>query len=364
MSDYQKVTIVGPLPPPAGGMANQTKKLAEFLRSEGKKVQVVQVNASYKPAFIGKVPIARAFFRLLTYKITLLKQLRHTELVHIMANSGWSWHLFATPAILIARLYNKPVILNYRGGHAREFFDKSWFWVNLSLKRVQAIVVPSPFLEQVFSDFGKQALIVPNVLDRTLFTPKVDDTEAVIPHLIVTRNLEAIYDVASAIKSFAIVQKKFPKAKLSVAGTGPERAALEQLVESLNVVENVTFTGRLEPAEMAELYQNADLMLNTSIVDNTPNSIIESLACATPVVSTNVGGIPKLVTHQHDAYLVNAQDFEKMAEYAITILDNEEERLKLIQNGLSTISKFYWSNVWQKLNACYLQAITKIKSSH
>ena len=364
MADYQKVTIVGPLPPPSGGMANQTKKLAEFLQSEGKKVQVVQVNATYKPAFIGKIPIVRAFFRLLTYKITLLKQLRHTDLVHIMANSGWSWHLFATPAILIARLYNKPVILNYRGGHAREFFDKSWPWINFSLKRVQVIVVPSPFLEQVFADFGKQAIIVPNVLDRTLFTPKVEVNETGRPHLIVTRNLEAIYDVESAIKSFSIVQKKFPAAQLSVAGTGPEREKLERLVENLNIVKNVTFTGRLEPEEMAKLYQKADLMLNTSIIDNTPNSIIESLACATPVVSTNVGGIPKLVTHEHDAYLVNAKDFEKMAEYSIAILENEKERLILINNGLSTISMFYWANVWQKLDGCYLEALTKNKSSH
>jgi hypothetical protein len=44
-------------------------------------------------------------------------------------------------------------------------------------------------------------------------------------------------------------------------------------------------------------------------------------------------------------------------------LENEKERLKLINNGLSTISKFYWENVWQKLDGCYLQALTKNKNS-
>ena len=56
--------------------------------------------------------------------------IKSADVVHIMANSGWSWHLFAAPAIMIARLYNRPVVINYRGGYAQDFFDKSWFWVH------------------------------------------------------------------------------------------------------------------------------------------------------------------------------------------------------------------------------------------
>ena len=57
------IAIVGPLPPPAGGMANQTKQLASFLRSEGLEVSVVQVNPAYRPAWVGKLPIFRAAVR-------------------------------------------------------------------------------------------------------------------------------------------------------------------------------------------------------------------------------------------------------------------------------------------------------------
>ena len=81
MSDIRNVTIVGPLPPPAGGMANQTRKLAEFLRAEGCKVNVIQVNPAYVPAFIGKVPVVRAGFRLLQYVFSLFKGLRDTDVV-------------------------------------------------------------------------------------------------------------------------------------------------------------------------------------------------------------------------------------------------------------------------------------------
>jgi glycosyltransferase involved in cell wall biosynthesis len=357
MSQIKKVTIIGPLAPPAGGMANQTKKLAEFLRSENIEVEVIRTNPDYKPAFIGKVPVIRALFRLVTYKITLMKRLKNTDVIHIMANSGWSWHLFAAPAIFFGRIYNKPVIVNYRGGYAADFFSKSWFWVNLTLKKVQAIVVPSIFLQEVFNDFGKESIVIPNVLDKELFFQASKKTNDNTPHLIVTRNLEAIYDVATTIRAFALVIKEFPKALLSIAGTGPEKQTLIKLINELNLDDSVSFTGRLAPEEMAKLYQSADVMLNASTVDNTPNSIIEALACATPVVSTNAGGIPKLVEDQHDALLVNIADYQKMAEAALEILTSSTLQEKLVNNGLQTIKKFYWSNVWLKLKACYDESL-------
>lgn len=357
MSSLSKVTIIGPLAPPAGGMANQTKKLAEFLRDENLDVEIIRTNADYKPNFVGQIPVVRALFRLVAYIWTLFSRLSHTDIVHIMANSGWSWHLFAAPAIVIARFHNKPVIVNYRGGHAQQFFDKQWRWVNLSLSKVQNVIVPSSFLKQVFNQFEVQAEIVPNVLDQTLFFEKEKKTKSSSPHIIVTRNLEQIYGVDTAIQAFAIIHKDLPKAKLSIAGTGPEREKLKQLVKSLNLESHVVFTGKLTPAEMARLYQSSDIMINASTVDNTPNAIIESLACGTPVVTTNAGGIPNLVTDQHDALLVAIGDEQVMAENALNVLNDSQLSSDLIENGLQTVTKFYWSNVWLTLKACYDDAL-------
>lgn len=356
MGKIKHVTIVGPLPPPAGGMANQTRKLAEFLRSEQVEVNVIQVNSAYWPKFIGGIPVIRAIFRLFQYIFTLLRQLPNTDLVHVMANSGWSWHLFAVPAIWIARLYRKPVVINYRGGYARDFFNKSWFWVKKSVDRSSSVIVPSSFLQGVFAEFSVKADIVPNVLDENLFH-SLNRAEAVYsPHIIVTRNLELIYDVETAILAFCKIKEKYAEARLSIAGTGPELNNLKQLVLKLKLTNDVYFTGRLEPSEMAELYRSADIMINTSRVDNTPNSIIESLACGTAVISTNVGGIPNLVTHEYDALLVDPGDCEAIANYAAELLDDKEKYHGIVENGLKTISQFHWRNVWSKLQHVYVNA--------
>ncbi|WP_286264202.1 glycosyltransferase family 4 protein [Thalassotalea atypica] len=354
-SPIKKVVIVGPLPPPAGGMANQTRQLATFLTNENIDVDIVQVNASYRPAWIGKLPILRAGFRLLQYKSALKNQLKDADIVHIMANSGWSWHLFAAPAIKVAKTFNKPVILNYRGGYADEFFKKSWHYVKRTIDLVDEIVVPSPFLQEVFDGYGKIAVIVPNVLNQQRFNT-LERTAARKPTVIVTRNLEAIYDVGTAIKIFANIRHQYPEAELKIAGTGPELASLTALAASEGVASHVNFLGRLAPEQMAELYKSADLMLNTSLVDNSPNSIIEALACGTPCVSTNVGGIPKLVNHEHDALLAEAKDVNALTVYALAVLNQEKMRASLISNGLATAKKFYWQNVWEQLRQCYEKA--------
>lgn len=354
----RRVTIVGPLPPPAGGMANQTAKLAELLRSEGLQVDVIQINPPYSPAWVGQVPVLRAGIRLLQYLHTLKHRLSpDVQLVHMMANSGWSWHLFAAPAIWMARRKGIPVVLNYRGGYAESFFTKSWRSVERSLRHCAVILVPSTFLQQVFARFGKDSVIVQNVLDTALFSPKPHALSEA-PHLVVTRNLEAIYDVATCIRAFAIVQQQYPAARLSIAGTGPERAMLEQLVADLQL-QQVSFVGRITPAQMAALYQDADLMLNGSLVDNTPNSLIEAMASGVPVVSTNSGGIPQLVSHNVDALLVEPQQPADMAAAAIRLLADDQLRNQLIAAGLNNASRFSWPQVWALLKAQYLQVLKR-----
>ena len=59
------IGLIGPSPPPSGGMANQTRQLAGLLRREGADVQLVQVNAPYRPAWVVRLRGIRALFRLL-----------------------------------------------------------------------------------------------------------------------------------------------------------------------------------------------------------------------------------------------------------------------------------------------------------
>ena len=354
------IGLIGPLPPPSGGMANQTRQLAGLLRTAGADVSVIQVNAPYRPAWAGRLPGIRALFRLLPYLWQLWKVAGKVRLFHVMANSGWSWHLFAAPAIWIGWLRGVRVIVNYRGGEAEEFFSRSFRWIRPSLKKVTRVIVPSGFLADVFNRRGVATVIVPNIVNTERFSAgdrHPDTVKGASPTLLVTRNLEPLYDIDTALHVLQKVRSIFPDANMIICGSGPERDRLEALAQTLEIDSAIIFTGRVENEKIAGLYQSADVMVNTSLADNMPNSILEALASGVPVVSTDVGGVPYLVQHEKTALLVPVRDADAMAEAVIKVLETPELAAHLVTSGLAEIQQYTWPNVREGLQSVYSEAL-------
>jgi glycosyltransferase involved in cell wall biosynthesis len=347
------IVLVGPLPPPAGGMANQTRQLAILLKDEGCLVEVVRSNGALPP-LLERMRIVRALFRLIPYAVRLWRAMRRADLAHVMANSGWAWHLFAAPAIWIGALRGVPVVVNYRGGSAEAFLERQIALVRPTLARAALLIVPSGYLHRIFSAHGISAMIVPNVVDLGTFAPGAAARSD--PHLLVTRNLERIYDIETAIRAFARIVMDFPDARLTVAGAGPEREALERLARELGVDARLRFTGRLDNAELPSLYREATILLNPSRVDNMPNSLLEAMASGVPIVSTSVGGIPFLVEDGRTALLVPPGQPLAMAEAVLRLLREPELADRLRSEARREVSRYAWPRVRPVLFGAYMRA--------
>lgn len=356
-----RVGLVGPLPPPAGGMANQTRQLAELLAAASASVTLVQTNAPYRPAWVGRVPMLRAFFRLGPYLLALWRTTGRSDVIHLMANSGWSWHLFAAPAIWVAWLRGVPVVVNYRGGEAGGFLARSAGVVRWSMARAARLIVPSGFLRQVFEQHGMAASIVPNIVDLQRFRPGAG-APADAPHLMVARNLEPLYDNATALRAFALVRTELPQARLTIAGTGPDAASLQALAAELGIAEAVHFAGRLDREAMAALYRACTLSINPSLADNMPNSVLESLASGVPVVSTDVGGVPFLVQDGVTALLVKPGNPRAMADAVLRLLRDPALAQRLAGSGLQEVQRYTWARVAPELGAVYRAAVQRTRT--
>jgi glycosyltransferase involved in cell wall biosynthesis len=368
-----RIAIVGPMPPPRGGMAGQTEQLSELLRGEGAEVIVVPTNAPYRPAFVGKIRGVRAAVRLAGYVARLWKAAGSVHLLHVMANSGWSWYLFAVPAIWIGRVRGRSVVVNYRGGEAKSFLERSHRWVRPSMSAASALAVPSGFLEGVFAEFGMRSTVVPNIVDMSCFRP----CEPGVPtaehpgesasgnflarraprgserRVLVARNLERIYDIDTALRAFALVAGAVAPACLVVAGAGSEEKALKRLAGELGISDRVRFTGRLGRDEIAAQYRTADVVLNPSRVDNMPNSLLEAMASGVPIVSTDVGGVPFVVRHGRTALLVSAGDAPEMAAAIVTILRDAELAHALAGAAYAEAHRYTWPRVREVLGQLY-----------
>lgn len=350
------LTLVGPLPPPSGGMANQTQQLVRLLEDDGCRVTVIQTNAPYRPAWIGRIRGVRALFRLVPYLGKLWHATRAADVVHVMANSGWAWHLFAAPAIWIAWCRGRPAIVNYRGGGADGFLSRQLWLVRPSLRHAARVIVPSTYLWRIFHARDIATDVVPNIVDLARFHPV---TRRDAPwHVVVARNLEDIYDIPTALRAFARIHERCPRSRLTVAGSGPARSSLENMVDELGLRAVVTFAGRLDNERMAGLYRISDLILNPSRVDNMPNSLLEAMASGVPIVSTNAGGIPDMVEDGKTALLVPPGDAQAMATAAVRILDDGDLARSMRNAGIEAARRYTWDEVRPLLYAAYANAGT------
>jgi L-malate glycosyltransferase len=353
MGDDLRVGIVGPVPPPAGGMAGQTAQLVELLSRDGVRVTFVPTNAPYRPAFVGKLRGVRAAFRLVPYVARLWRCVANVDVLHVMANSGWSWHLFAAPAIWIGRLRRRTVIVNYRGGEAEAFLSAAAGVVMPTLARADVVAVPSRFLQEIFVRHGVETHVLPNIIDRKRFHPADRPARAGRANVLVARNLEPIYDIGTAIRAMAIVQRTVPHATLTIAGSGAQHDQLVRQAADAGLAACVRFVGRLDRDEVAALNRESDIVVNPSLVDNMPNSILEALATGTPVVSTDVGGVRHLVTHERTALLVPPADPDAMAAAILRLVRDDALAARLRAEGLADVEQYTWPNVRERLYALY-----------
>src|SRR4029078_12025152 len=92
-------------------------------------------------------------------------------------------------------------------------------------------------------------------------------------------------------------------------------------------------------------YQRAHIYLNASEIDNQPLSILEAFACGLPIVTTNAGGIPRMVTDGASGFVVNCGDGEAMAARALELLQNGELANRMARRGRDECRKYSWERV-------------------
>ena len=345
MPDPVRVLIIAASLDILGGQAVQAQRLIEHLKKEpAVEVSFLPINPRL-PGVLRKlqsIKYVRTVTTSILYWLNLLTKVPKYDVIHIFSASHLSFLIAPTPAILAGRLYGKKVLLNYHSGQAEEHLRR-WRRSTIPILNnlVHKVVVPSELLVRVFSKFGIETSAIFNDIDLSRF--EFRERVPLRPVFLSNRNLEALYGVDNILRAFAIIQRQVPDATLTVVGYGRQREALESLKNELNL-RNVSFTGRIEHDDIYPHYSASDIFLNASRVDNQPLSIIEAFACGLPVVTTNAGGIPYMVTDGETGFVVGVDDYEALANRALDLLTRQDPAI-MVQRARAECVKYTWTVV-------------------
>jgi glycosyltransferase involved in cell wall biosynthesis len=336
-----------------GGQAVAALRLLEGLsRVEKIDAELLPINPRL-PGFLRSLQRVKYLRTLVTftyYLATLLVKVPRLDVLHVFSASNFSFLLAPAPAVLIGKLCGKRVILNYHSGEAEQHL-KNWPKTTRPiLKLADRIIVPSAFLVEVFAKFAVTAEAIYNTIDLSKF--HFHRHHPIRPVILANRNFEGHYNVACALRAFALIQQRVPQAQLIVAGDGSERKRLHLLAAELQL-QNVEFVGAVSPAAMAELYDRADIYLNSSVVDNMPLSILEAFACGLAVVTTNAGGIPYIVKDGSNGCVVECNDHQALARCALRLLANSDEAARLISRARADCQSYTWEAVGHQWVSLY-----------
>jgi glycosyltransferase involved in cell wall biosynthesis len=135
--------------------------------------------------------------------------------------------------------------------------------------------------------------------------------------------------VSDLLNAFGMVATKFPQAYLLIIGEGPERENLRSLSRIMGIDKRVIFTGVVKNEEIPSYHSITDVMVFPSYAEGLPNAVVEAVACGKPVVATNVGGIPEVITPGINGFLITAGDVKTLSSNIIQILTNTTLRKQM-----------------------------------
>src|ERR1700682_455324 len=341
-----RVSIVAPSLPYVAGQPAQSDLLLEHWQNDPDiDISFLAVDPPLPRAlaWAETIPGLRTILREPIYFWHLWRGLKDVDIAHIFSASYWSFLLAPAPAWLFARMKTRRIqtLINYHSGEARDHLRR-FRSAKFVLSRVDKIVVPSGYLVDVFREFGLPASAVPNIVDLSQF--RYRERVPLRPHLVCTRGFSTYYSVDVVVRAFAEVKKEYPEAQIDLVGNGPLEGDIRKLVADLHLT-GVNFTGVASRQEIGKYYDQADIFINASWLDNMPLSIIEAFAAGIPVVTTSPECMPYLVEHERTGLLSPVGDEKALAANVIRLLRDPALAARLAQNAHHESRNYTWEAV-------------------
>jgi glycosyltransferase involved in cell wall biosynthesis len=244
---------------------------------------------------------------------------------------------------------------------------------SLLYSKADRVIAVSNFIKQEISKIyhvrEEKIDEIPNGVSTDLFTPNVPKSEK--------NKIKESYNFEKAlltlppvprkgthllIKALPAVIKEIPNLKLLIVGAIPTSDTYYkfcyELSKKLQVEERVSFVGWVDDVDLPKYYSVASAYVLPSLYEPFGITVLESMACGTPVCASRSGGLPEIVTDGEDGFLFDSKDTASLAENLIALLSNDALQRRMSFNARKKIeNQFSWDNIAARYIKSYEKTI-------
>ena len=286
--------------------------------------------------------------------------------------TGHAWEQFVLPrklslrSILWSPANTGPLVISNQAltihdlsplDHPEWFLGTFAGWYRLFLpilaKRVKIVFTPSEHVkQQVSSRFGiKNVVVTPNGVNQCRFTPNAKQKTYDLPkcYILFVGSIEPRKNLAALLQAWNEIKDHFKDTWLIIAGT---TGHVFKLVNFLHTVERVRFLDYIEEESLPGLYAGATLFVLPSFDEGFGLSVLEAMACGTPVIVSDGGALPEVIGEAGLIFSLSKPDTLSIA--LKRSLSDSDLRLSMKERGSARAKLFSWQNtaelIWNTLN--------------
>jgi phosphatidylinositol alpha-mannosyltransferase len=361
--------------PHLGGVTEHVHNLAKVYNAAGHQTVVVTSKMAMPQGtpdsheyvtdedFVRRIGTSRIIyssgsFARITTGFGLRRQLRdlfRREQVDVVHIHGGLAPTFGILGPLAAWDVDLPVVATFHSwfpkSHLLRTFRRPAQW---AVRRHAAnIAVSQPVVEAHARYVDADWEIIPNGVDTEFFRPNgrlPADALSQGPRLLFLGRLDPRNGLETVLRAMPTVLDRFPDTRLVVAGDGPLRPLYERLARP--VADRVEFIGRVN-GDRPEVYGSADLYLCPTTKASFGITLLEAMACGTPLVVSDITGFRELVSEGAEAVMVPKDDAEAWARAAIELISDPSRRAVMRDAGLAKARTFAWPKVAEQVFAVY-----------
>ena len=210
-----------------------------------------------------------------------------------------------------------------------------------ALEWADVITVPSKEMYEEYTKNGYTVHHIPNAIDISSF-PK-DKDRRYEKQLIYAGRLSKEKGILDLLE----ISKELSKdIHLIIVGSGPEESKIKETEKKFS---NIHYLGYQSKENTIKLIRGSDILIQPSIMEGgTSSTLLEAMACKTPIIATSVGGNKETIIHMKTAYVVTPNNPPEINIAINDLFSNPEKRKILTDNASDVVSSYDWEHVGQK----------------